>query len=275
MSASSPGIAWDTKSWGSVDTVSELNREDIVTFYNSYYHCGNIVIAAAGNVDHEELLELCNRHFVFPVGGAHPEFSPPQEKASGDVIIEMPIHQTHICLGLPGLAYADPRRMDLLILNSILGNGMGSRLFQNVREKHGLAYGIYSFLDFFHDEGILGIYVGVPKKKYDFALDLLRSELHQLVSDPVDAVELSEAKSQLKGNIVLGLESSANRMNRLAMMEIYRGTYVTLDDAIRRIEGVTAENLFRTAEEVVRSERLLNVTLIPGEDGSGTATRYQ
>jgi predicted Zn-dependent peptidase len=150
-----------------------------------------------------------------------------------------------------------------LILNTILGGGMGSRLFQNIRERHGIAYGIFSFFDFYLDNGILGVYLGTDKRNLERSVLLLEREFERLRKKAVPRRELEEAKSQLKGNLVLGLENTAARMNRLAMMEIYLGNFRTIDAIIEDIDNVTQDSLWETARELFEEDRFLRMIFIP------------
>ena len=148
-------------------------------------------------------------------------------------------------------------------MNAVLGGGMGSRLFQNIRERHGIAYGIYSFFDFYFDTGLFGVYLGTDKKNISNVIKLLGKEFKRLKDKPVSKKELSEAKSQLKGNIVLGLESTAARMNRLAMMEMYLDNFKTIDAVIEKIDQVTSESIIETSGELLNPDRLLTVMFMP------------
>ena len=210
------------------------------------------------------MLDWCQEYFQFKDGFRQPAGAPLPQTANGEFVIKRPVQQAHLCVGVPGLSFAHPRKLDLLVLNTILGGGMGSRLFQNIREQHALAYGVYSFLDFFYDGGLLGVYVGTQRKNYQKALSLLAAEFDNIRKNAVEQDELTDAKSQLKGSLVLGLESTASRMNRLAITEIYQGRFLTMDELIQRIEAVTVESLHETAANLCSPERFLNVSLVPG-----------
>lgn len=248
---------------GTPDTVTGMQRQDMLHFFRTYYNVPNIVIAAAGNISHEQLIELTEKFFIFPEkNGKVPRPKPPVLR-SGEFIMERNIHQVHLCMGVPAYPYAHPRKFDLLILNTILGGGMGSRLFQNIRERYGIAYGIYSFYDFYLDSGLLGVYLGTDKKNLDKSIKLLEREFEKLRKKPLPQRELQEAKSQLKGSLVLGLENTASRMNRLAMMEIYLGNFRTIDSVIEDINNVSRESLWETAQELFEEERFLRMIFIP------------
>lgn len=248
---------------GTPDTVENMRREDMLHFFRTYYTAPNMVIVAAGNISHEQLLELSERYFKFPEANGRLSRPTPPSLHQGEYIMERPIHQVHLCMGVPAYPYAHPRKFDLLVLNTILGGGMGSRLFQNIRERHGIAYGIYSFFDFFLDNGILGVYLGTDKRNLDKSILLLEREFERLQKKTVPRREVEDAKSQLKGNLVLGLENTSARMNRLAMMEIYLGNFRTIDTIIEDIDNVTQDSLRETAQELFEESRFLRMIFLP------------
>jgi predicted Zn-dependent peptidase len=248
---------------GTPHTVENIQREDMLHFFRSCYTAPDIVIAAAGNISHEKLIELTGRFFRFPEKNSRAPLPKSPALQTGEFIMERPIHQVHLCMGVPAYPYAHPRKFNLLILNTILGGGMGSRLFQNIRERHGIAYGIFSFFDFYLDNGILGVYLGTDKRNLERSVLLLEREFERLRKKAVPRRELEEAKSQLKGNLVLGLENTAARMNRLAMMEIYLGNFRTIDAIIEDIDNVTQDSLWETARELFEEDRFLRMIFIP------------
>ncbi len=250
---------------GTRQSISQLTREQLLSFYRRHYAMENMVIAAAGSLEHQELVELCERYFDLPEKGNSSDPEPVQEVGRGSLTFSRPVNQAHLCLGTSALPYDHPRKYELLLLNTMLGVGMGSRLFQNIREKHGLAYAIYSFLDFYRYEGLLGIYLGTEKKKLEKARQLLKKELHKITVRPISHRELEQLKSQVKGNFVLGLESTAKRMSRLAKMEIYLERFLDMDEVIEKIESVSRESLFELSREMFEEKEFLEVTFLPGE----------
>lgn len=249
---------------GTRNSVSRITRDNLIGFYRQYYTSENIVIAAAGNLDHYQLVELCEQHFQLPAG--RQTLSPPdpaRENGKGRIVIPRPISQSHMCLGTSALPYPHPEKYELLLMNTLLGGGMGSRLFQNIREKHGLAYAIYSFVDFFRDSGIFGIYLGTERNRMDKARELLLKELEKLREKPISARELRQIKSQMKGNFVLGLESTAKRMSRLAKMEIYMERFIDIDEVIEQIDRVKREGIYQLANQLLNENRFLEVTFVP------------
>ncbi|HQV32984.1 MAG TPA: pitrilysin family protein, partial [Calditrichia bacterium] len=227
---------------GTRQSVKKTDLKTLLDFYNTHYCCDNIVIAAAGHIDHQNLLDLVQTHFHFPESPFGEQTLPVVDFGKGQIWRPARNSQAHLCLGVPGVAYQDPRKFDLLVLNTLLGGGMGSRLFQNIREEHGIAYNIYSFFDFHQQCGLFGVYLGTDARNLKKATDLLYAELEAVAADPIDAQELAETQSQLKGNLVLGLESTAARMNRLAMLEIYQKEFRPVDSVIEQINRVSRES---------------------------------
>ncbi|RMF61035.1 MAG: insulinase family protein [Calditrichaeota bacterium] len=248
---------------GTRETVRNISRDQLIHFYQQHYRSSNIIVAAAGNVDHQELVELCQRYFLFPHRNGVYRTTTPEQSSQGEYVFQKPIQQCHICMGISGVSFSDPRKYSLLLINTILGTGMGSRLFQNIREAHGLAYGIFSFVDFYLDGGVFGTYLATDPKKQHLAIQLLEQEFQKLQKEPLSQEELEEAKSQLKGNLVLALESTASRMNRLAMMEIYLGSFLPIDEITQQIDNITIDEISQTAQELLDVSRMLRIIFIP------------
>jgi predicted Zn-dependent peptidase len=176
--------------------------------------------------------------------------------------------QTHISLGVPTFPYRDKRRYVGLVLSNILGGGMSSRLFQGIREKLGLVYSVYTFLDFFEDAGVFGVYMGTDKQNTSRVIQLVLKEIDKLRKRGVSSRELSHAKYQLKGSLLLSMESTFNRMNRLARYELFLRDYVDLDQTIRAINKIRSKDLIQVADELFSSDKLSAVAL--GPLGRGT-----
>ena len=248
---------------GTRETVLYLTRDQILKYYHNYYTFENIIIAAAGNIQHEKLVELCLNKFDLPHHRRNPKTLSPVKTGTGEVIIPRTVNQAHVCLGTVGLPYHHHQKYELLLLNTVLGVGMGSRLFQNIREKYGLAYSIYSYLDFFKDNGLMVIYLGTDKNKKDRALRLLDREIAKLRTKPITESELKQVKAQVKGNIVLGLESTMRRMSRLAKMEIYLNEYHPINRVLDNIQNITRSQLFELTTSILNEKRLLKVAFLP------------
>lgn len=248
---------------GKRQTVSDLSRQGILDYLAENYTADRIVIAAAGNVQHDEILKLVERAFEKFSSGTLPNYQAPSPRGTGRNIIENGSIQAHICLGTQAYPYRDRRKFGLLILNTLLGSGMSSRLFQNIREKHGIAYSIYSYIDFMFDTGLFGVYVGTDGQNIDVALDLIHKELALLKTTSVSAEELERTKSQLKGNLMLSLEGTSSRMNRLAKMEIYLEDHYSFDDTLNEIERITVDELLGISSELFSEDRIFTTILKP------------
>ena len=220
-----------------------------------------MVISAAGNIEHEKLVTLIDHHFQVTPSGQENGMGTLPHMLTHINIHTRNIEQTHVCLGTRSYPYEQPQRFPFLVLNTLLGGGMSSRLFQHIREKEGLAYSIFSFFDFFFDTGIFGVYAGTDSSQTKNVVTKILSELQSLVSVPVDADELSRTKSQLKGSLMLGLESTSTRMIRLAKLETYLGKHSSLDETLADIDRVTAEDIQAIAIDLFHPQKL-NVTIL-------------
>ena len=248
---------------GTTETVSRFSRDKALQYMRDQYSCNRLVISASGNVDHDALIRMLEGKFAtWPQATERifPELPSPQKQV--DIKTEDAL-QAHICMGSRGLAYTDSRRYSALVLNTLLGSGMSSRLFQNIREKYGICYSIYSYLDFLYDTGVFCIYASTDKDKLDFTLELIERELEDLKKQPIAQDELERTKSQLKGNLLLGLESTANRMSRLAKMEIYLQQQFSLDEIIQGIDAVTCESVWELSQILLNSDKFITTIIRP------------
>ena len=237
---------------GVESTVMGLTRDDLVQYMSETYCPDRIFVAAAGNVEHKDLCELIEQHFRLQTRpGHHRELSTPAPAKAATREYTMPTQLGHVCIGARGLAFSDPNRYSVLILNTLLGGGMSSRLFQSVREQHALCYNIYSFIDAFIDTGVFCVYTATDPAKLQHALDVIRSEFDALRRNGISAAELAATKSQLKGSLMLGLEDTSSRMNRIAKMEIYLQQYYSLDDVIAGIDAVKPDDVNALASELL------------------------
>ncbi len=248
---------------GSKDSVNNISRQMVLDFYERHYTGSNILIAAAGNIDHDKLVDLCEVKFHMPGKYESPTDRSISRIGQGEYLLNRQINQAHICLGMSALPYNHHLKYELLLLNTVLGVGMGSRLFQNIRERYGVAYSVYSFVDFFKDNGLLAIYLGTDRNKKDRALSLIGKELKKLHAKPISRTELQRVKSQLKGNLILGLENTSKRMGRLAKMEIYLQKYQDVDQIIRDIDNVSSESISSLVEQIFHPEKMLRVVFLP------------
>lgn len=261
-----PDHALGTSTLGTRETVTSFTRDQLLSFTRRHYTRNRLVVTAAGNIEHEALLNLLNgRLDGLPSNGPRKLIMPSNVRNLGTVKEDVGA-QTHICLGTRALRFEDTRKFNFLVMNTLLGGGMSSRLFQNIREQHGLAYSIYSFHDFMYDTGIFGTYIGTDPEREEQAVALLKKELARLRDERVTASELERTKCQLKGNLMLGLESTSSRMNRLANMEIYLGRYYSLDEVVEGIERVTAEEMQKLARDLFEMEKLTLTVIRPSAE---------
>ena len=221
------------------------------------------MITVAGAVDHDVLVALVTRALA-RAGWDPEEFGAPVERRSGTAslltqgqavsVVNRPLEQANILIGMPGLVAADNRRVTMSVLNSIFGGGMSSRLFQEVREKRGLAYSVYSFAPGYSDAGMFGMYAGCTPAKAGQVAELMLSELHRLADDGVTPDEMRRAAGQLSGASALALEDSDTRMSRLGRSELTLGEFAELDEALRRMAAVTADDVQALATELASGE---------------------
>lgn len=248
---------------GSKSSVNRVTREILIEFYQKFYTSHNIIIAAAGNIEHDRLVDLCEIKFQLTSNNESNASQSSPQIGQGEYLLSRQINQAHICLGTSALPYNHHLKYELLLLNTMLGVGMGSRLFQNIRELHGVAYSVYSFVDFFKDNGLLAIYLGTDRSKKDKAISLIEKELKKLQSKPLSRTELQRVKAQLKGNLLLGLENTPRRMGRLAKMEIYLQKYQDVDQIIRDIDNVSSDSISTLVQQIFDQEQMLQVVFLP------------
>lgn len=248
---------------GSEKIIGNMDRSRVLSFWNDNYFGQNIIVSAAGRLNHSNLVKLVDKYFSLSNGSHTRPVETAKSASAKAYYLNQPISQAHLCTGGESISYKSVDRFPLMILNTYLGGGMSSRLFQQVREKRGLAYSVYSFLDFYSDVGLFGIYAGTDHQKLDIIQSLLKDELHRVSIEPLKKNTLSKLKNQLKGNLVLALESSSRRMSRLAKNEIYFGEYVSLDKLIKGIDKVQQEDIISIAQKVFRPDDFITVILNP------------
>jgi len=252
---------------GTKDTVKKFERDPVLDFYKQRFAPGNLIICAAGHLKHEQFVDLVGKHFhhIQPIkNGFHS-----QTPAIVPRIImrnKKSLEQVQICIGVPSHPITHERRHASYILNTLLGGGMSSRLFQNIRERQGLAYSIYSDLNPYRDTGCLSVYAGTSRASAAKVVQSVVSEFAKLKGEEVPAEELRRSKDQLKGSLMLSLESSTARMSNLARQEMYFDRFYGLDELINRIESVTAQELTELANEFFRTE-FVAVTVLGNLNG--------
>ena len=252
---------------GTKETVRRFDQDAILSYYGGKFSPNNLIISAAGNIVHEEFVELLRQRFgSLPAGSNGWHDTPP--KINSRIILrnKKALEQVQICVGVPSYPISHDRRYVTYILNTLLGGGMSSRLFQNVREKQGLVYSIFSELNPFRDTGMLSVYAGTSRESAPKVVQSVVRELRQLKESPIAEEELNRAKDQLKGSLMLSLESSTARMSNLARQEMYYERFVSMDEIIDRIQAVTQEDLLRSANELFRPE-LIAVTVLGNLNG--------
>ena len=248
---------------GSRETVTGFTRDDVTGYFSKNYVAPNVIVSVAGKFDYPSLLDLVGRSFTLPGGPAPSEDSAVPGYARATDITEKKLSQEYFCVGTRGVSYSHELRHPLLVLNVAMGGGASSRLFQRVREEEGLAYSVFTYADFLRDSGIFCASAGVDPGSTRRALDVVLEEFDKALESGLSEAEVRSAKEQLKGSLLLGLESMSNRMTRLARSEIYYGRYVSVDELVAMIEAVDARAAQKAAELVLGRERLSLVALGP------------
>ncbi|MBL8930255.1 MAG: insulinase family protein [Kineosporiaceae bacterium] len=253
---------------GTAETIAAVRREDILSHYRRYYDPTGLVITAAGGIDHDELCAQVARELARSDWSLVEGVGPRARRPSGEVDLEPPapmalvprgIEQANVVLGTTGLTATDSRRHVMSVLNAVLGGGMSSRLFQEIREARGLAYSVYSFATGYSDAGYFGLYAGCTPARVEEVIGLLGAQLDALAADGITAEELARAHGQLCGSLVLGLEDTGSRMTRLGKAELVQGEYLTLEESLRRVRAVTADDVAALAADLASRPRSLTV----------------
>jgi predicted Zn-dependent peptidase len=252
---------------GTKDTVKKFEREPVLDFYSKRFSPANVIICAAGHLKHQEFVDLVAKHFQ--------HMQPAKNGLHGSTPAVVPriimrnkksLEQVQICVGVPSHPIAHERRHASYILNTLLGGGMSSRLFQNIRERQGLAYAIYSDLNPYRDTGCLSVYAGTSRESAGKVVQCVVNEFHKLKVEDVPAEELRRCKDQLKGSLMLSLESSTARMSNLARQEMYFERFYTMDELLEKIEAVTSEDIRQLANEFFHTESIA-VTVLGNLNG--------
>ncbi len=240
---------------GTKETVKKFERAAVLDAYSHRFAPGNIIVSAAGNLDHDRFVDLVTKHFEHMKPRKN-GFHSPVPKIVSKITLrnKKALEQVQLCIGVPSHPIAHEKRHAGYILNTLLGGGMSSRLFQNIRERQGLVYSIYSDLNPYRDTGCLAVYAGTSRESASKVVQSVVSEFHKLKAEPVPAEELRRSKDQLKGSLMLSLESSSARMSNLARQEMYFDRFYDLDELIEKIEAVTVEDLTSLANEFFNTE---------------------
>ncbi len=243
---------------------------DVLRGYHASRHRGDhLVIAATGAIDHDRVADEIEHQFAPPRGEALAlSAAPPPFQPTLRHEVRADLQQLHLALGTRGVAYPDVERYPIIVLSTLLGGGMSSRLFQSVREEAGLAYSVFSMADFHRDAGMLTIQLGVSPERGREALARVRTELEKLCESGPTEDEVESARSQLKGSILMGQESVSNRMYRLAHEEIYRGRATSPEEQVREVLAVTREQVVGLARRLLRPEQFSLAALGPAPGGA-------
>ncbi len=249
---------------GELKTIETMTRRRLTGFLARQYHPARTVVAVSGRFDPSRLDDLIATTFARFKGSEHALAARTAPKTRGGVLLKRKaLEQVHICLGADGLSQVHEDRYALHVLNAILGGSVSSRLFQEVRERRGLAYSIYSAMSSYHDAGLFSIYAATSKPAAQKVINLCLRECRKLRSQVVAKDELAHAKDHLKGSLMLSLEGTGSRMNRLAKDELYGGRYITLPEMIKGIDAVTADDLLRVAKTCLAPETMALTVLGP------------
>jgi predicted Zn-dependent peptidase len=255
---------------GTAEVISSIPRDAIAGYHDSMYVPANIVVAAAGNIEHERIVELVERALARRKEGAASRLNarPPlvQEPPPRLRFQRKDTEQYHVCLGAPGISRSDRRRFAASLLDAILGGSASSRLFQEIREKRGMAYSVYSFMSQYTDTGQIGVYLGTREDNLADALAITAEQIADIAGGNLPERELERAKENLKGRILLSMESTSTRMNRLGKALITDSELLSLDRIVAEIDAVEAESVSGLAGALLSSERLSAACIGPSEE---------
>ena len=255
---------------GSREVVGSMNTRKLVDYVERYYRPEKILIAAAGNLDHKHFVELCNEKFPgirADEGAAGATRVMPAEQSPLRKVYTRPLEQVHMILGTYGLPVDSDDRYKLALLNTILGGNMSSRLFQEIREKRGLAYSVYSYLVPFADSGYMGVYMGVDRETVNEAVSLSTVEIEKIATEPVTEEELMNAKDYTKVTLFLANENTEARMIRIARNEFYFNRYISFDNVVAGIDIVTIDEIMDLSARLFRDKDFFAAALGPLENG--------
>jgi predicted Zn-dependent peptidase len=251
---------------GRAEVISSVSRRALAAYHGAAYAHDNVVVAAAGNVTHERLLDLLAARVPATEAPARRVRKPFRRvPAPGYRFLRRPTEQYHVCLGAPGISRTDERRFAASLLDAILGGAASSRLFQEIREKRGMAYSVYTFASQYADSGQIGLYVGTREENLVPCLEIVARELCDVADGNVSPGELERAKENLKGRLLLSLESTSNRMSRLGKALVTGAELLSLEQIVARIDAVSAAEVAAVASELLRLDRLSAAGIGPSE----------
>ena len=252
---------------GTKETVRSFEQEKLFAFYRQRFAPNNIIISAAGNLNHSRFVDLIKGRFL-ALNSVPNGYHQPAPAVTPRIITrnKKSLEQVQLCLGVPSHPISHEKRYVSYVLNTVLGGGMSSRLFQKIREEQGLVYSIYSDLNPYRDTGCLTIYAGTSLESTRSVVDSILTEFRELKNTPIPADELRRAKDQLKGSLMLSLESSTSRMSNLARQQMYFQRFFSMDETINQIESVSAEELSEMANHLFQSDKIA-ITVLGNLDG--------
>jgi predicted Zn-dependent peptidase len=256
---------------GSNETVGAVTRDEVVDYWHDRYNASNLVVAAAGHVDHSQLVDCVSQLFSRDGKRTVRDGGKPLFRFGVDVH-NRPTEQAHVIYGKEGLPRGHDDRHALTVLDTVLGGGMSSRLFQEIREKRGLAYSVYSYRSLFADTGTFGVYAGTTPQNVETVIDIVQEEIAAVLSDGITEAELARAKGHVKGALVLSSEDPGSRMNRVRKQQLTTGEIVSIDELIERFERLEMEDIARVADTVLGADASRITVLGPFEQD--TFDRY-
>jgi len=241
---------------GTEETVQSYDRVRLKAYMKRNYRTGHTVVAAAGNISHRKLVGLIRDKLDFPAGKNGDR--KPTIKSTGTSMKFFPnnSNQIHVCLGFPGISYNHPDRIKLLVLNTYLGGGMSSVLFQKIREERGLAYTVFTFPDFYRDGGVFGAYLATDRKHFQSAVEIILNEFKKIKKKKLSGSKLDKIKDQFKGNMLLGMESTTGRLNRLGRQELLLGKYTTSKETLKKLMNIKPADIQDVAQQVLNFDDL-------------------
>jgi predicted Zn-dependent peptidase len=248
---------------GDAKTVKSFARADVNEFFSRSYVFSNMVVAGAGNLKHAEIVDLIKKFFTKKTSKKVSRKREKPKAASGVAVMKKNTEQAHICYGTQSLHARHKDRFALAILDNILGGGMSSRLFQEVREKRGLVYSIYSYHALYAETGLFSVYAGTRPMRVEEVVKIVRNEIESIVEKGVKDEELHRAKEHLKGQLVLSMESTNTRMTRLGKSELVHGEILSLDELIERLDRVERDDLLQVARNIFESNKFVLAVIGP------------
>lgn len=249
--------------YGTEPNIIRFSRNDLTEFLTHHYTPDRMVIAAAGNVEHDHFVDVVKRHFysISQTNGNSPSTFSLRRGAPITTVRVKGFQQAHICLGVRTFGYSDPRKYTLALLDVLLGGGMSSRLFQNIREKYGFTYSVFSFSDIMAETGVFGSYIACDKRRIAESIDLLKNEVKKIQDGDLSEDEMEMIKSQVRGNLVMGLESSGRRMKKIGETEIYKSEHRSVKDIVTMLDRIQPNDVIGLAQHLF-TETNTSITII-------------